>query len=122
MFCQPGIVKYFKEYDYVIINCGHHPSAHRELSYSQYSSLVVELFAEINKQYPPQGLFKLFWVENVAIPLHQDHNVIEYQDWRTYHRLLLFDSIAKATMARSPRTAHIIPAFQSTMALFDKVD
>ena len=66
---------------------------------------------------------KLFWVESVAIPLHQDYNVIEYKDWRTYHRLLLFDSIAKNRLQifKTIANVHVVPSFQSTLALFDKL-
>ena len=33
MFCQPGVLDYFKEYDFVVMNCGHHPAAASEYSF-----------------------------------------------------------------------------------------
>ena len=120
MFCQPGIAMYLKDYDYVVLNCGHHPAAKKEFTYSQYTTAVETLFRAIRSKYPKPS-FKLFWLENVAIPLHQDHNVIFYKDWRTYHRLLLFDSIAKQAMKTYLTPVPlVVSAFQSTFALFDK--
>lgn len=55
----------------------------------------------------------------MAIPLHQDNNLIEYRDWRTYHRLLLFDNIVKEIL-KSIKYVRVVPAFQSTLALVDK--
>ena len=57
---------------------------------------------------------QLYWVESVAIPLHQDHNLIYYKDWRTYHRLLLFDNIVKEVL-KTFSFARVVPAFQSTL-------
>lgn len=122
MFCQPGALDYFKEYDYVVMNCGHHPAATAEYSYRKYDKLVEDFFNEMDRK-EMVGKRKLFWVESVAIPLHQDSNVIEYKDWRTYHRLLLFDSIAKNRLRifKPISNVHVVPSFQSTLALFDKL-
>ena len=57
---------------------------------------------------------RFYWVESVAIPLHQDHNVIYYKDWRTYHRMLLFDNIVKQVL-KSIQFVRVVPAFQSTL-------
>lgn len=123
MFCQPGALDYFKDYKYIVMNCGHHPAATAEYSYRKYNTLVEDFFSEMRKR-QVVGDRKLFWVENVAIPIHQDHNVIDYKDWRTYHRLLLFDYIAKQQAKKfisSIGQVRIAPAFQSTLAVFDKL-
>ena len=39
----------------------------------------------------------------------------EYKDWRTYHRLYLFDSLAKAAIDKVGLNVDIIPAYQSTL-------
>ena len=74
---------------------------------------VPSLFSEM-KSRGVIGKRQLYWVESVAIPLHQDHNVIDYKDWRTYHRLLLFDNIVKQAL-KSFNCARVVPAFQSTL-------
>lgn len=33
MFCQPGVLDFFKDYDFVVMNCGHHPAAASEYSF-----------------------------------------------------------------------------------------
>lgn len=119
MFCQPGVLDYFKDYDFIVINCGHHPAAASEYSFRKYRELVNHFFSEM-KSRGVIGKRQLYWVESVAIPLHQDHNVIDYKDWRTYHRLLLFDNIVKQAL-KSFNCARVVPAFQSTLAIFDKL-
>ena len=38
MFCQPGVLDYFKDYDFIVINCGHHPAAASEYSFRYFRS------------------------------------------------------------------------------------
>ena len=33
MFCQPGVLEFFKDYDFVVMNCGHHPAAASEYTF-----------------------------------------------------------------------------------------
>lgn len=54
------------------------------------------------------------WVENFAVPVHQDKGNIGHKDWRTYHRLLLFADIAQKKIRESNAPMIIVPAFQST--------
>jgi hypothetical protein len=60
-------------------------------------------------------------MENTAPPLRQDHWVVEKKDWRTYHRLMIFHSIAINEAISLNATLTVIPAFRSTLALFDKI-
>ena len=78
-----------------------------------YRNLVTNFFSEM-KSRGIAGGNQIYWVESVAIPLHQDENLINYKDWRTYHRLLLFDNIVKETL-KSIKYVHVVPAFQSTL-------
>jgi hypothetical protein len=93
------------------MNCGHHPAAESHFTYPQYSQLVTEFFGEISKQ---NNVYKLMWVENVAVPIHQDKGNVGHKDWRTYHRLLLFDYIAQKKIKESKLQIAIIPAFLGT--------
>ena len=78
-----------------------------------YRNLVNNFVLEMKSTGIASGK-QIYWVESVAIPLHQDNNLINYKDWRTYHRLLLFDNIAKETL-KSVKYVHVVPAFQSTL-------
>ena len=64
---------------------------------------------------------RIFWLENTAPPLREDHWVKLKKDWRTYHRLLLFNSIAMHEAGKLNATMTVIPAFRSTLAFFDKI-
>ena len=64
---------------------------------------------------------KLYWLENVAQPIHSDKYVHEFKDWRTYHRLLLFNHLVVDAIANQSIPIQVIPAFYSTLALFDKM-
>ncbi len=64
---------------------------------------------------------RIFWLENTAPPLREDHWVKLKKDWRTYHRLLLFHSIAMHQADKLNATMTVIPAFRSTLAFFDKI-
>jgi hypothetical protein len=122
MYCAPDMVNHFEGYDYIIINCGHHPASQDHYSYDKYDSTVNKLFDTFIKK-NVTNFAKLIWLENTAPPLRQDHWVIEKEDWRTYHRLILFDSLAKKAMKNRTDRLDIglIPAFYSTLALFDKM-
>jgi hypothetical protein len=122
LFCLNfiGILPYFQNYDYIILNCGHHAAAHSHYGFQLYQKTVSRMINAIetdrllnNKKY--------FWIESVAIPLHQDDGVIKFKDWRTYHRLHLYNALAEEVIRKSNLSIAIIPAYQSTMSLFDKV-
>lgn len=112
------------DFDYIVLNCGHHPAAHAHFTFSMYHSAVTKLFFSLAAQRVHERS-RIFWVENTAQPLREDHWVIQKLDWRTYHRLILFDAQAKQQIAYYHRLhgleVGIVPAFYSTMALYDKI-
>lgn len=120
MYCSVDMLKYFADYDFIIINCGHHPASQSHFSYELYEKAVNNLLNHLEAINCTSRL-KLFWVENTAQPLRQDHWVVEKQDWRTYHRLVLFDALAKRALhEHQSLNVRIVPAWDSTLALFDK--
>lgn len=119
-FCNTGILPHFKDYDYIILNCGHHAAAHSHYDFQLYKNTVARMIDGIETDKSINSK-KYFWIESVAIPLHQDDGVIKYQDWRTYHRLHLYNALAENVIRASSLSIHVIPAFQSTMSLFDKM-
>lgn len=120
MYCQQSIANYANRFDYVIMNCGHHPAATSHFGYQKYDNEVNKLFNRA-KVLGLGAKVKMFWLENTAQPLRQDKYTEFYKDWRTYHRLILFDAIAKFSIQRSGLPISILPAWSSTLALFDKM-
>lgn len=117
MLCESGTGKYVEGYDYAVINCGHHPASKEHYSYSKYKSDVRLFIDEIISHRNT----RIFWMENTAPPLRQDHWVVEKKDWRTYHRLMIFHSLAVNEARGLNASMTVIPAFRSTLALFDKI-
>jgi hypothetical protein len=120
MFCQSGVANYASNFDYVVVNCGHHPASTSHFSYQRFRDDVGELMY----QFAHKDVFKskrVFWLENTAQPLRQDDFTFFYKDWRTYHRLMMFDAIAASVIDRVQAPVATLPAFHSTLALFDKM-
>ncbi len=121
--CAIDAVRYFPEYDHVIMNCGHHPAASMHYTYDHFEDTVKSFFEGVLKiqQNQREKTTHFYWLENCAQPIRADHFVHDYKDWRTSHRLILFDSIVKDLIAGIDLQMTIVPAFQSTLALFDKM-
>lgn len=117
--CNIDGAKFFKSFDYVVVNCGHHPASSLHYSFEKFDKTTAVFFREV-KEYQKEDSV-LIWLENTAQPLRADHFVKEYKDWRTLHRLILFDAIAKDNMEAAGLNMRIIPAFSSTLALYDKM-
>ena len=64
---------------------------------------------------------KLFYLENNAPPLHQEVATHSDKDRRTYHRIVMFDAIAKFEFHKLGIPVRPVNAFYSTLALFDKL-
>ena len=121
MYCEVDVVDLFYKYDYVIVNCGHHPASSSHYTFYKFTSVVNTFFERIQEfTSKSRKTKKIIWVENVAIPLHQDQGVIMNRDWRTYHRLLLFAVIAQNAIIKTKVPVPIVPAFHVTLAAFDK--
>ena len=121
MYCEEETVDLFYKYDFVVVNCGHHPASSKHFKFFQYRETVNKFFARLKGYLSKRRKTKkVIWIENVAIPLHQDEGVISNRDWRTYHRLLLFTDIAQNAIFKSGVPVQIVPAFQLTLAAFDK--
>ena len=120
MYCQPSIAKYAANFDIVVLNCGHLPASAAHFTYMSYQSAVVNLMKKF-KEDDVLAHSQVLWLENTAQPLRQDKYTFEYKDWRTYHRLIMFDAIAKSQIHNTDVPISIVPAFFSTLALFDKM-
>lgn len=123
--CHYAAADIFHKYDYVIMNCGHHPAAASHYSFTKFEAQVRKLVQSAKDDQEVARInanqTKFFWLESTAQPLRADSFVHHYRDWRTYHRLYVFDIIAKSAIKDVGLTARVIPAFSSTLSLFDKM-
>ena len=121
--CGMDMTVHFSQFNYVVMNCGQGQAASIHSTYETYRNSISNLLTSIqNAQLRETTL--LFWVESVAPPLRQSASTSnEYSDRRAYHRMLLYHQIVQEEMlAKGMRNkVALIPAFQSTLALFDKM-
>ena len=130
-YCEPGVVDKFEGVDYVVMNCGHFPAQSAHYTFGQFRDTIQRLIGKIQSSQvlvPKVGLpipTTIFWLENTAQPLRQDDYIMRTADWRTYHRLFLYDAIVRDEVKRSfpPPQTHwnMVPAFLSSLAVFDKL-
>lgn len=127
--CDVEITDRISGFNFAVINCGHHPASKLHFSYAKYYNAVSVLLDGLHKKKYDPNLPYLMWLDINAQPLRQDKYVIQKDDWRTYHRLYLYRAIAtKEIMGTSlgsqfpmEQKMDIIPAFASTLAMFDKM-
>lgn len=81
------------QYDMVLANAGHHPAAgDGKWTLVEYKEAVRNFVeAAIRKGYNETNFV---WLESVPQPLRNDKWFISYKDWRSYHRLKLFNQEA----------------------------
>ena len=108
------------DYDAIIMNFGHWPSAQQlkhkgHWSFKQYEEKVTQLasslMARYNKLNGSKKRPKLIWVSNVAFP--EKYGVTT--DWRNNYRMEVMNTIANSVMSKYNIT--IVDAFQVTLPL-----
>lgn len=105
-----------RDFDLVLKNCGHHPASSSHWPIDQYKQSLDSLADNIKKlQFAPD---QVYWFESCLVPLRQDNFVIGSKDWRTLHRIKVFNAIAEDVMTASK--INIIRTFNPLMPLFDK--
>lgn len=104
--------------EYVINNCGHHPAGFNHWPPEKYATAINTLLEPMAKL----GWTKknYIWMESTAPMLRADKQVKQKKDWRTFHRIQLFNSIAHFHLKKYNFTS-IIPTFYSTLAVSDKL-
>jgi hypothetical protein len=90
--CEKDIPEHLGDFQFAVINCGHHPASKLHYSYDKYHNAVSDLLDIIHgrKLKAEEDGTKwpfVLWLDITAQPLRQDKYVILKQDWRTYHRL-----------------------------------
>lgn len=120
-YCQEETVKYMKGYDFVVLNCGHHAAKEVDFSYKMYKGTIDLLANELSTFLPKNPKTQFIWVENSAEPIRADVNYQQSENKKTYHRLLLFDSIARLALKKFKVRFSTIASFSSTLPLYDKM-
>ena len=79
-YCQDDVVRYMKEYDFVVANCGNHAAKMAEYSYEFFRATVNAMAVKMSQTLNLNKI-QLLWVENYAEPLRyfficdNDYNV-----------------------------------------------
>ena len=117
-FCNladiPGDVA---EYSKIFINCGQHPASSKHHTAAEYRDVILKL-VDGGKRKKLQ-VSKLVWIESVPMPVRNDALIKEVKDWRTYHRIMLFNNISETIMRKHNVT--IVRAFGAVLPLVDKL-
>ena len=92
--CGQDMTVHFSQFNYVVMNCGQIQAASPQSTMSSYRNSISELLdAILNVKVKETTL--LFWVESMAPPLRQDQMLIDSEDRRTYHRMLMYHQIVQ---------------------------
>ena len=126
LFCGLGSLPPLGQFDLVVSNCGHHPASYRHSTLGQYTDMVTKLADEvISKGYKNDSFA---WIESIPQPLRNNRWFAADRDWRTFHRLDLFNQFANEIMTRSTKQKNdvhegftVIPAFQNLLPFSDKL-
>ena len=99
------------------LNCGHHPASSRHRSVVEYSSMVSSIM-DVLDQHPSINKRNFVWIESTPMPFcNARRAVIKHRDWRTIHRLSMFNHVAnRIALAHN---YSVIPAFQSLLPFVD---
>jgi hypothetical protein len=99
------------------LNCGHHPASSRHRSVAEYSSMVSSIM-DVLDQHPSISRHNFVWIESTPMPFCNAYRaVIVHRDWRTFHRLSMFNHVAnRIALAHN---YSVIPAFQSLLPFVD---
>ena len=98
-----GLDQALQDFDVVAVNFGQHlASQHRTPSF-KYRESVARYFSNISGSILSQsGGVKLLWMENVPLCTSNSEWRHSWGDWRTHHRLMLYNEAAREALTRLP--------------------
>lgn len=106
----------------IITNCGHSFTVSpNKLTFQKYEQLITNYTTAIDDISSSRNYQKkqILWVESPPPLLRQDSAVFENKDWKTLHRLHIFNQIANK-IVKSKGYA-VIPAFQPLLPLVNRL-
>ena len=100
------------------MNCGHHPASGNHRTLLEYSRMVNNLMNLLNDSTLYINKNNFAWIESTPIPFcNSERAVIVHKDWRTFHRLLMFNQEANQIVQSYNYT--MIPTFSSLLPFVD---
>ncbi len=104
--------------DLTLLNCGHHPAGSEQTPLNIYLEMVQN---HINHHIanPENGYNSstFVWMESVPQPVRQDKWVIEAKDWRTLHRLQVYNDYSNELFKQHNYT--VISQFNALLPLYE---
>ena len=82
-----------------VVNFGQHHAAVRHATVATYRASVEGYAAQggkVGAPLPPPRL----WIDSFPFPVRNDKYVHDFRDWRTTHRVRLFNAVAEEELAR----------------------
>lgn len=90
---------------WLFFNCGHHPAAHHHFTIVRYYSTIVRLATMLQQARYTRNNFA--WYESNPQPMRQDVYVYKFKDWRTLHRIKLFNILSEDILRENGYTTFI---------------
>ena len=117
-FCATRTLPALKAHDFVMVNCGHHPAAGLgRYPLKDYKEIVRNLLdTAVSKGFNNSNFA---WLESVPQPLRYDEWFRGYRDWRSYHRLNVYNYEANKLVTKA--NFSIVHAFSALMPFIDKL-
>jgi len=104
-------------FNLTVVNFGQHQAdgAHQQ-TLTKFKAGVSSYTMQLQKQLNRKGsehAGRFAWHETNALPFRLDHYVQSFKDWRTYHRLQLYNEVT--TPAFDKLKVPVIPSYESTL-------
>lgn len=105
--------------DFILVNCGHHPASEDHWSLDRYQR-TIETYVK-NADASTSGVTQknFIWMESNPQPFRNDSWVVQFKDWRTQHRLLLFNEVANSIFLSHNYT--VMYNFQSLLPFVESI-
>ena len=98
----------------VFFNCGHWPASQEHFTFDMYGDALEALIQKIKRISPNRFVF----IETLPMPVRNDKFVKSFRDWRTLHRLYVYNRIAEKLFKQ--HNFSFLPTFETLLPLVDK--
>lgn len=99
--------------DFILLNCGHHAASQEHQPVDVYKETMINFVKHANTSGSGITHKNFIWLESNPQPFRDDGFVIDNKDWRTQHRLLLYNQIANSIFFRHNYT--VMYGYQSLL-------
>ena len=95
-------------------NCGHWPASQEHFTFDMYGDALEALLQKIKLISSNRFVF----IETLPMPVRNDKYVKSFKDWRTLHRLFVYNRIAEKLFKQ--HNYSFLPTFETLLPLIDK--